>query len=200
MLSDLVAGQPSSPVRTTRRSSRQPRPAHPRNWREPDANRHRPVIFTPIAGASGEQRSGRCVFTWPASGECSIVLVVPERILVVDDTESIRRLIRLNLELEGFEVFEAFDGQDCLERVATDRPDLVTLDLVMPRLDGFATAAALRADPRTARLPIVVVTTQGQPAYRRRADWLGIDAYVTKPFHPATLVTTVREVLSRRAQ
>ncbi|MBA2455840.1 MAG: response regulator [Nocardioidaceae bacterium] len=129
-----------------------------------------------------------------------MVLVVPERILVVDDTESIRRLIRLNLELEGFEVFEAFDGQDCLERVATDRPDLVTLDLVMPRLDGFATAAALRADPRTARMPIVVVTTQGQPAYRRRADSLGIDAYVTKPFHPATLVTTVREVLSRRAQ
>lgn len=119
------------------------------------------------------------------------------RILVVDDTESIRRLIRLNLELEGFDVVEAVDGQECLELVAAVHPDLVTIDVVMPRLDGFAAAAALRADPRTATLPIVMVTTQAQPADRRRSQQIGVDAYVTKPFDPDVLVTTIREVLAR---
>ncbi len=122
---------------------------------------------------------------------------VSQRILVVDDTESIRRLIRLNLELEGFDVVEAADGQECLELATALRPDLVTIDVVMPRLDGFAAAAALRADPLTASLPIVMVTTQAQPADRRRGQEIGVDAYVTKPFHPDALVATVRAVLAR---
>lgn len=120
------------------------------------------------------------------------------RVLVVDDTASIRMLIRLNLELEGFDVVEAVDGQECLEIVTTVHPDLVTIDVVMPRLDGFAAAAALRADPRTAAIPIVLVTTQAQPADRRRGEEIGVDAYVTKPFDPDALVRTVREVLARQ--
>lgn len=121
------------------------------------------------------------------------------RILVVDDTESIRRLIRVNLEIEGYDVVEAVDGQQCLDLVGEARPDLVTVDVVMPRLDGFAAAAALRSDPRTASLAIVMVTTQAQPADRRRAEEIGVDAYVTKPFEPAVLIATIRDVLSRRA-
>ncbi len=127
---------------------------------------------------------------------CKIAGMRP-RILVADDTESIRRLIRLNLELEGFDVVEAVDGQECLELATALRPDLVTIDVVMPRLDGFAAAAALRGNPLTAELPIVMVTTQAQPADRRRGQEIGVDAYVTKPFHPDLLVATVREVLSR---
>jgi CheY-like chemotaxis protein len=126
---------------------------------------------------------------------------VGARIMVVDDTESIRRLIRVNLEIEGYEVVEAADGQECLDMVDEARPDLITLDVVMPRLDGFAAATALRAERRTASLPIVMVTTQAQPADRRRADEIGVDAYITKPFEPAVLVTTIRDVLAggRRA-
>ena len=120
--------------------------------------------------------------------------------MVVDDTESIRRLIRLILELEGYEIVEAVDGQDCLDMVGEARPDLVTIDVVMPRMDGFATAASLRAEPRTASIPIVMVTTQAQPADRRRAEDIGVDAYVTKPFEPALLVETVRDVLARSAR
>jgi len=119
--------------------------------------------------------------------------------MIVDDTESIRRLIRLNLEIEGYEVVEAVDGQDCLDRVHEVAPDLVTLDVVMPRLDGFAAATALRADLRTCELAIVMVTTQAQPSDHRRAEEIGVDAYVTKPFDPDDLVATIREVLSRRA-
>ena len=117
--------------------------------------------------------------------------------LVVDDQESLRSLIRMNLELEGIEVVEATDGHDGLEAVQRCRPDLVTLDLVMPRMDGLTAAAALRADPDTADLPIVMVTTSTLPAHLSRARSIGVDAYLTKPFDPDDLVHTVQGLLSR---
>ena len=117
--------------------------------------------------------------------------------LVVDDQESLRSLIRMNLELEGIEVVEAVDGHEGIEAVQRRRPDLVTLDLVMPRMDGLAAAAALRADPETADLPIVMVTTSTMPAHLSRARSIGVDAYLTKPFDPDDLVRTVLGLLSR---
>lgn len=120
-------------------------------------------------------------------------------VFVVDDTASIRFLIRTNLELEGFDVAEAVDGQDCLDRLADVAPDIVTIDAVMPRLDGFATVEALRADTRTQHLPIVMVTTQAQAADIKRGTEAGADAYVVKPFDPDALVATVRRVLESAA-
>ena len=119
------------------------------------------------------------------------------RVLVVDDTASIRFLIRTNLELAGFEVEEAVDGVDCLEFLSSAEvmPDLITVDVMMPRLDGVATVAAIRADPRTAHIAIVMVSTQGQPADVQRGVRAGVDAYVTKPFDPDFLVLTVNNVL-----
>ena len=76
----------------------------------------------------------------------------------MDDNKVIRQLIRVNLELEGFEVVTACDGAECLEVVHEVRPDAVTLDVVMPRLDGLRTAAQLRADPRTRDLPLAIVS------------------------------------------
>jgi CheY-like chemotaxis protein len=121
------------------------------------------------------------------------------RVLVVDDTVSIRFLIRTNLELAGFEVDEAVDGVDCLEilRRLDVMPDLITVDVMMPRLDGVATVAAIRADQRTRDIAVVMVSTQGQTADIQRATEAGVDAYVTKPFDPDHLVTTVGEVLER---
>ena len=119
------------------------------------------------------------------------------RVLVVDDTASIRFLIRTNLELAGFEVDEAVDGVDCLEFLSSAEvmPNLITVDVMMPRLDGVATVAAIRADPRTAHIAIVMVSTQGQPADVQRGVRAGVDAYVTKPFDPDFLVLTVNNVL-----
>jgi len=117
------------------------------------------------------------------------------RVLVVDDGDAIRRLISVNLELEGFEVMTAVDGLDCLDKVHELRPDLVTLDVMMPRLDGIRTAARLRADPRTRSLKIVMVTAAAQASDRALGRQLGVEAYVTKPFDPSVLVTTVRRVL-----
>ncbi len=104
----------------------------------------------------------------------------------------IRELIRLNLELEGFEVFTAVDGQDCLDRAAHIDPHVVTLDVMMPRVDGWTAAERLRADPRTRDRVIVLVTARTQAEDQRRADRIGVDAYLTKPFDPDELVDVIR--------
>ncbi len=114
------------------------------------------------------------------------------RVLVVDDSEVIRRLIAVNLELEGFEVFLAEDGQECLDLVESVSPDVVTLDVVMPRLDGFSTAARLRSGAGTSGLPIVMVSASAQESDLARGRELGVEAYLTKPFEPEELVRVVR--------
>ena len=119
--------------------------------------------------------------------------------LVVDDSEVIRTLIAVNLELEGFEVVQAVDGQDALEKVIDVRPDVVTIDVKMPRLDGFDTVERLRADPRTHDLKIAMVTACAQSDDLRRGTQVGVDAYVTKPFDPSTLVRTVRDLVAAQA-
>jgi DNA-binding response OmpR family regulator len=119
------------------------------------------------------------------------------RVLVVDDSEVIRTLIAVNLELEGFEVIQAVDGQDALEKVIDVHPDVVTIDVKMPRLDGFDTVERMRADPRTQDLKIAMVTACAQVDDLRRGDEVGVDAYVTKPFDPSNLVRTVRDLDER---
>jgi CheY-like chemotaxis protein len=117
------------------------------------------------------------------------------RVLVVDDSDVIRTLITVNLELEGFEVVTAFDGQDALDKIHEVAPDVMTIDVVMPRLDGFDTVARLRADPRTRYLKIAMVTACAQESDIRKGRSVGVDAYVTKPFDPDTLVRTVRDLI-----
>lgn len=120
------------------------------------------------------------------------------RVLVVDDNKMIRQLIRVNLELEGFEVVTAVDGAECLDVVHRVRPDVVTLDVVMPRLDGVRTAARLRADERTRDLPIVMVSgCDGGGALQGAAD-AEVDAFLAKPFDPEELVRVVGQLRERR--
>jgi CheY-like chemotaxis protein len=120
------------------------------------------------------------------------------RVLVVDDSEVIRQLITVNLELEGFEVVTAVDGQDALEKIHEVQPDVVTIDVRMPRLDGFDTVERIRADPRTSDLKIAMVTACAQEVDVRRGSQVGVDAYVTKPFDPEALVRTVRDLVERK--
>ncbi len=121
------------------------------------------------------------------------------RVLVVDDNDVIRDLIRVNLELEGFEVVTAVDGQDALEKIHDVDPDVMTIDVVMPRLNGFDTVSRLRADPRRSTLKIAMVTACAQESDLRRGRAVGVDAYVTKPFDPETLVRTVRDLVAQKA-
>ncbi|MCW2724067.1 MAG: response regulator receiver protein [Frankiales bacterium] len=116
------------------------------------------------------------------------------RVLVVDDDDVIRQLISVNLELEGFEVTTAVDGLDCLEMVKQVRPAVVTLDIMMPRLDGWEAASRLRADPDTAGIKVVLLSARAQEADLQRGDRIGVDAYLTKPFDPDELIATVRRL------
>ena len=114
--------------------------------------------------------------------------------LVVDDDEVIRQLIAVNLELEGFEVFTAVDGQDCLDRVTEIQPDVITLDVMMPRLDGWVTATQLRRNPDTSAIKVVLITARAQEDDRARGKQVGVDAYLTKPFDPTEMIRVVREL------
>jgi CheY-like chemotaxis protein len=115
----------------------------------------------------------------------------------VDDNKVIRQLIRVNLELEGLEVVTAADGAECLEVVHRVRPDVVTLDVVMPRLDGLRTAARLRSDPRTRDLPLAIISACTQYEVEGGLD-VGVDAFLAKPFDPSELVRVVKELMERR--
>jgi CheY-like chemotaxis protein len=116
------------------------------------------------------------------------------RVLVVDDDEVIRQLIAVNLTLEGFDVVTAVDGRDCLEKVIEADPDVITLDVMMPRLDGWVTATQLRSNPETSGIKVVLITARAQEDDRDRGRQIGVDAYLTKPFDPAEMIRVVREL------
>jgi DNA-binding response OmpR family regulator len=116
-------------------------------------------------------------------------------VLIVDDDPAIRRLIAINLELEGFEVSQADDGQDCLERAAEVDPAVVVLDVAMPRLDGLAATMALKQ--RSPGIKVVIVSARAQQADVRKGLEAGADAYLTKPFEPEVLIRTVRELANQ---
>ena len=145
----------------------------------------------------GSRTARKAYMTWGEAkeGVGSVASGVQgSKVLVVDDSAVIRELISVNLSLEGFEVTVAGDGAAALALVSELRPDVITLDVVMPVLDGFETLAALRADPATAHIPVVLVTGRAQAADRERGRQLGVDAYLTKPFEPSELVGVVRSL------
>ncbi|MEV5365587.1 response regulator [Streptomyces cellulosae] len=131
---------------------------------------------------------------WPVPTYSRVVPSTSGRVLVVDDNKVIRQLIRVNLELEGIEVVTAADGAECLEVVHQVRPDLITLDVVMPRLNGLRTAGRLRADPRTAGIPLVIVSACTQQEVESGLD-VGVDAFLAKPFDPQELVRVVQSLI-----
>jgi DNA-binding response OmpR family regulator len=120
------------------------------------------------------------------------------KVLVVDDEEGIRVLCRVNLELEGYEVIDAADGQTALELARSKRPDLVFLDVMMPRMDGWDVLAELKGDPRTANIPVVMLTARTSEEDQLRAWGGGVMEYLAKPFNPQRLVEWAAQALIPR--
>jgi diguanylate cyclase (GGDEF)-like protein len=120
-----------------------------------------------------------------------------ERILVVDDDEDIVRVVRINLELEGFEVDTAFDGVAALESAIANPPQLVLMDIMMPRLDGLSALRRMRSHPSLAGTSIVLLTARALTEDRVEGLELGADDYVSKPFDVEELVARVKAVLRR---
>ncbi|WP_408055734.1 response regulator, partial [Streptomyces apricus] len=144
-----------------------------------------------------EAEVGKSRTRWVGSPYSQVVPGASGRVLVVDDNKVIRQLIRVNLELEGLEVVTAADGVECLDVIHQVRPDVVTLDVVMPRLDGLRTAARLRADPRTRHLPLAIISACTQYEVENGLD-VGVDAFLAKPFEPTELVGLVKRLLEQR--
>lgn len=116
------------------------------------------------------------------------------RILVVDDEERMVRFIRLNLEHDGFQVSEAFNGKEAIQKIRDVTPDLILLDVMMPDLDGFEVLETVR---EVSNVPVIMLTAKGEEDDRVRGLELGADDYVTKPFSPRELVSRVKAVLRR---
>ena len=122
------------------------------------------------------------------------------KILVVDDEADIRELVRLNLTREGYEVLDCESGEQALNVSRSKGPDLVVLDLMLPGIDGLEVCKQLKADPKTARVPIVILTAKGEEADVVAGLEVGADDYVAKPFSGKVLVARVRRLLRKAAQ
>src|SRR4030065_1980757 len=113
------------------------------------------------------------------------------RILVVDDEERMVRFIRMNLEHDGFQVDEAFNGKQAIQKLRDVNPDLILLDIMMPDLDGFEVLETVR---EISQVPVIMLTAKGEEDDRVRGLGLGADDYITKPFSPREMVSRVRAV------
>jgi two-component system alkaline phosphatase synthesis response regulator PhoP len=123
-----------------------------------------------------------------------------QKILVVDDEEDIRELVRLHLAREGYEVLECGAGEEALRLSQTTVPELIVLDLMLPGIDGLTVCRKLKADPRTAHIPVVILTAKGEEADVVAGLEVGADDYVVKPFSGKVLAARVRRLLRKGAQ
>ncbi|KAA0226311.1 MAG: Alkaline phosphatase synthesis transcriptional regulatory protein PhoP [Fimbriimonadales bacterium] len=117
------------------------------------------------------------------------------KILVCDDERSIVRLIQVNLERQGWQVVTAYDGKEGLEKIKSEKPDIVVLDVMMPYMDGFEVLKTLRRDPEMQNLPVVMLTAKAQDKDVFEGYHYGADVYLTKPFNPMELVTFIKRII-----
>lgn len=117
------------------------------------------------------------------------------RILIVDDEADLVSVLRMGLEIEGFDVISAADGEDGLRRAQNDRPDLMVLDLMLPKMDGYKVCRALKFDERFKSMPVFILSARSGEQDRRLALDMGADAFVTKPYDMAELVSRIRHKL-----
>ena len=117
-----------------------------------------------------------------------------KRILVVDDERHIVRLVQVNLERAGYEVLTAYDGVEALEKVKSEDPDMVVLDVMMPRMDGFEVLKNLQANPQTQNIPVIMLTAKAQDADIFKGWASGVSSYLTKPFNPRELLVFVERI------
>ncbi|NOT34601.1 MAG: response regulator [Candidatus Eisenbacteria bacterium] len=120
------------------------------------------------------------------------------RILVVDDEADLVAVLRFGLEAEGFDVCEAGDGEAGLKAAREQKPDLMLLDLMLPKLDGYKVCRALKFDERYRALPIIILSARSGQQDRELALTMGADAYVTKPYDMRALIQRIREMLAQQ--
>jgi DNA-binding response OmpR family regulator len=120
------------------------------------------------------------------------------RILIVDDSDNIRNVLQMNFEWLGYEVMSANDGEEALRMIGEDPPDLVILDVMMPRRNGYQVCRTLKADPLLRKIPVIFLTAKDQKEDRFWGKDCGADEYLTKPFSAATLERVIERLLEAR--
>ena len=116
--------------------------------------------------------------------------------MIVDDSLTVRKITSRLLQREGFDVLTAKDGIDALELLAEHTPDVILLDIEMPRMDGFEFTKTVKGSPKHANIPIVMITSRTAEKHRKRAADLGVDLYLGKPYQEDELLRNLRDMLS----
>ena len=119
------------------------------------------------------------------------------KILVVDDEIYIVHILDFSLGMEGYEVVTALDGEQALERVASEKPDLIVLDIMMPKLDGYEVCRAVKSNPATKNVPVILLSAKGRNVDQKLGFDVGADDYITKPFSPRKLVERINQLLGQ---
>jgi two-component system, OmpR family, alkaline phosphatase synthesis response regulator PhoP len=119
------------------------------------------------------------------------------RILVVDDEIYIVHILDFSLGMEGYEVVTALDGEEGLQKALETKPDLIVLDIMMPKMDGYETCKALKADERTKTIPVILLSAKGRNVDMQTGYDVGADEYITKPFSPRKLVDRINAMLGQ---
>lgn len=120
------------------------------------------------------------------------------KILVVDDEEHILMILKDSLEFSGFTIVTATNGEEALEAVAKENPELLVLDIGMPKLDGWEVCRRLKGDPKTKALPIIILTAYAQTSDQRKGLELGADRFITKPCDLTYLVEEINALLAKK--
>jgi chemosensory pili system protein ChpA (sensor histidine kinase/response regulator) len=149
---------------------------------------HAEQRIAPKATAAGAARA--------AAGQAS---VPPPLVMVVDDSLTVRKITSRLLQRSGFEVLTAKDGVDALQLLADQTPDIILLDIEMPRMDGFEFTKTLKGDRRNAHIPIIMITSRTAEKHRNRAKELGVDLFLGKPYQEDELLAQLREMLGLTA-
>jgi len=124
--------------------------------------------------------------------------VATKRILVVDDEPDVASLLTLMLKSQGYEVIAAGDGQEALEKARSENPDLILLDVMLPRLDGYKVARMLKFDENYSHIPIIMLTAKIQDRDKQTGLEMGANDYVTKPFDTAQLLAKIKDILEKK--
>jgi len=119
------------------------------------------------------------------------------RILVIDDELDLLGLVKARLEMAGYEVLTAIDGEEGLAKARASAPDLIILDIMLPKMDGFEVCEALKIDEKYKHIPIIILTVKFQPVDIRFAKALGADAYITQPFEAKELLDKIKELIKK---
>ena len=119
------------------------------------------------------------------------------KILVVDDEIYIVHILDFSLGMEGYEVSTALDGEQALEKARAEKPDLIVLDIMMPKLDGYETCKILKGDPATRDIPVILLSAKGRNIDQKIGFEVGADDYITKPFSPRKLVERINGILGQ---